>query len=98
MTSRESPHHETSQETQQQLQRRYRWQCRRGASEVEGVLNAYLDHCFLNDSAQQQALFGRLLECSDVDMLEWFIGRSEPADQPLRDFVARMLERVAETD
>ena len=97
MTSRETSH-ETSHETPQQLLRRYRWQCRRGASEVEGVLNAYLDRCFLNDDAEEQALFGRLLECPDVDMLEWFIGRSEPADGQLRGFVARMLERVAATD
>lgn len=84
--------------TAQDLQRRYRWQCRRGASEVEGVLNAYLDRHFLTDSAEEQALFGRLLECADVDMLEWFTGRTLPQEPALREFVARMLERVAATD
>lgn len=84
--------------TQEQLQRRYRWQCRRGASEVEVVLNAYLDRFFLTDSEAQQALFGRLLECEDVDMLDWFTRRSRPEDEALRDFVSGMLDRVAQAD
>ena len=82
-------------QTPEQLQRRYRWQCRRGASEVEGVLNAYLDRFFLADGDAERELFGRLLECHDVDMLDWFTGHSRPEDPALRDFVARLLDRVA---
>lgn len=84
--------------TPEQLQRRYRWQCRRGASEVEVVLNAYLERFFLTDSEVQQALFGRLLECDDVDMLDWFTRRSQPENPQLRDFVTGVLDRVAQTD
>lgn len=91
MTS--SPYPETAD-----LKRRYHWQCRRGASEVEGVLYAYLERFFDSDTPEQRAAFGRLLECHDVDMLDWFTGHSRPQDPELRDFVAGMLRRVADTD
>ncbi|MBL7251221.1 succinate dehydrogenase assembly factor 2 [Alloalcanivorax sp. C16-2] len=91
MTS--SPSSETAD-----LKRRYQWQCRRGASEVEVVLYAYLERFFDHDTAEQRATFGRLLECHDVDMLDWFTGHGEPEDPELREFVAGMLRRVAETN
>ncbi|HCE41068.1 FAD assembly factor SdhE [Alloalcanivorax profundimaris] len=91
MTS--SPSSETAD-----LKRRYQWQCRRGASEVEVVLYAYLERFFEDDTPERRAAFGRLLECHDVDMLDWFTGHGEPEDPELREFVAGMLRRVAETD
>ncbi|MED5388506.1 MAG: succinate dehydrogenase assembly factor 2, partial [Pseudomonadota bacterium] len=42
------------------LKRKYRWQCRRGASEVEMVLYAYLDDHFDNESPEHQAWFPTL--------------------------------------
>ncbi|ARB45221.1 succinate dehydrogenase assembly factor 2 [Alloalcanivorax xenomutans] len=77
------------------LKRRYRWQCRRGASEVEVVLYGYLDHHFEQDSEANRALFPKLLECADVDMLEWFTARSEPQDPELRAYVRHILGLVS---
>ncbi|MGB1466530.1 MAG: succinate dehydrogenase assembly factor 2, partial [Alcanivorax nanhaiticus] len=51
----------------EELKRKYRWQCRRGASEVEVVLYAYLDNHFDDDSAENQGRFERLLACQDAD-------------------------------
>ena len=76
--------------------RRFHWQCRRGASEVEVVLNAYLERFFEVDDEQRRARFARLLECEDVDLLEWFTRRSQPEDPELRAFVAELLDRVAQ--
>lgn len=78
--------------------RRFHWQCRRGASEVEVVLNAYLERFFETDDDQRRARFARLLECHDVDLLEWFTRRSRPEDPELRAFVAELLDRVAQKD
>ncbi|HEX5677074.1 MAG TPA: succinate dehydrogenase assembly factor 2 [Alcanivorax sp.] len=75
--------------------RRFHWQCRRGASEVEVVLNAYLERFFEIDDDQRRARFARLLECEDVDLLEWFTRRSRPQDPELRAFVDELLDRVA---
>lgn len=84
------------QESPQQLQRRYRWQCRRGASEVEVVLNDYLERYFVADDDQDQARFARVLECADVDLLDWFTQRCEPEDPELREYVRKMIRRVAD--
>ncbi|HBY48719.1 MAG TPA: hypothetical protein DEH09_05265, partial [Alcanivorax sp.] len=39
--------------------RRFHWQCRRGASEVEVVLNAYLERFFEVDDDERRARFAR---------------------------------------
>ena len=54
--------------------------------------------CTSRRPASPSAAFGRLLECHDVDMLDWFTGHGQPEDPELREFVAGMLRRVAETD
>lgn len=77
-----------------ELKRRYRWQCRRGASEVEGVLYAYLDHYFDDDTPENQAFFAELLACHDVDMIQWFTRRSEPETPQLRDYVRHVLAKI----
>ena len=46
------------------LKRKYRWQCRRGASEVEVVLYGYLDDHFDAEPAERQAQFATLLAVS----------------------------------
>ena len=79
----------------EELKRKYRWQCRRGASEVEVVLYAYLDNHFDDDSAENQGRFERLLACQDADMFEWFTYRSEPQDDEMREYVKHVLQLVA---
>jgi antitoxin CptB len=81
--------------TPQEQKRRYLWQCRRGMKEVEIVLNGYLERFFDGDDEAQRFQFGRLLECHDADMLEWFMGRGEPEDAALREFVRDLLGRLA---
>jgi antitoxin CptB len=48
------------------------------------------------DDDERRARFARLLECEDVDLLEWFTRRSQPEDPELRAFVAELLDRVAQ--
>lgn len=79
----------------QERKRKYRWQCRRGASEVEVVLYAYLDDHFDTESAERQAQFEQLLTCQDADMFEWFTYRSEPQDPQLKEYVAHVLALVS---
>lgn len=81
--------------TPEELKKRYKWQCRRGLKEVEVVLEPYLDDFFVHDSAEEQALFGRLLECQDADLFEWFTRRSHAQDKELDAFVDSILKRLA---
>lgn len=82
--------------TAEELQKRYRWQCRRGSKEVEIILGDYLEHCFLQDSAEEQALFARLLECQDADLFEWFTLRTTSGDASLDDYIRTLLARLAD--
>ncbi len=77
------------------LKRKYRWQCRRGASEVEVVLYGYLDDHFEAGPDERQAQFATLLACEDADMFEWFTYRSEPADPLLNEYVRHVLGLVS---
>ncbi|EKF73947.1 hypothetical protein A11A3_11337 [Alcanivorax hongdengensis A-11-3] len=79
----------------EERKRKYRWQCRRGASEVEVVLYAYLDDHFDNDTAENQDRFEALLACQDADMFEWFTHRSEPQDAVMREYVRHVLAAVS---
>ena len=65
---------------------------------MEVVLNAYLERFFEIDDDQRRAHFARLLECEDVDLLEWFTRRPQPEDPELRAFVAELPDRVAQKD
>lgn len=82
--------------TPEELKKRYKWQCRRGLKEVEVVLEPYLEEFFVSDSPEEQALFGRLLECQDADLFEWFMRRSHAPDEELDAFVDTLLKRLAD--
>lgn len=79
------------------LKRRLRWQCRRGLGEIEGVLNTYLEQHFDNQSVEHQALFETLLACQDADMLDWFLRRSQPDEEPLKSYVDHVLNAVSQS-
>lgn len=71
-----------------------KWQCRRGIKEVEVVLLPYLETRFAKADARQQALFVRLLDCHDVDLLEWVMRRDLPADPDLAEIIQIILGDV----
>ena len=59
---------------------RLRWRCRRGLLELDLLLQGFLVGRFAKLDATEKALFGELLEHPDPDLLDWVLGRSEPAD------------------
>lgn len=65
--------------------KRLLWQCRRGLNEVEVILLPFLEQHYCNLSQAEQKTFERLLQQTDMDLFEWFTGRSE-ADEA--DFIA----------
>lgn len=66
--------------------------CLRGGGGAQRLPGAF----FEVDDDERRARFARLLECEDVDLLEWFTRRSQPEDPELRAFVAELLDRVAQ--
>ena len=52
-----------------------RWRCRRGARELDTLLNRFLEDHYQSLSPDSQLAFCRLLECQDPDLLDWLMGR-----------------------
>lgn len=84
----------TRQTTAIERKKRYRFHSRRGMKEVEEVLFDYLDRFYDQDDEATQLMFGRLLDCQDVDMFEWFLHRTLPEDADLADYVRQLIQRV----
>ena len=59
---------------------RLRWGCRRGLLELDLILQAFLErHLERLDAGQRQA-FRDLLDVPDPVLLDWVLGKDEPAD------------------
>ena len=69
---------------------RLRWRCRRGLLELDLILQRFLERDFERLDDGQRDLFNELLDFPDPELLDWALGRSEPADPRLRG-VARLL-------
>lgn len=78
----------------EERKKRYRFRSRRGMKEVEEVLFDYFERFYDQDDEPTQLLYGRLLDCNDVDLFDWFIHRNPPDDPVLAPYVAQLLARV----
>ncbi len=63
---------------------RLRWQSRRGLLELDRIFEPFFSRDLSAlDEATITAL-ERLMECQDIEMLDWLLGRSAPQDPQLR--------------
>lgn len=70
---------------------RLRWRARRGMLELDLLLLPFVDSHLASMSKEKQAVFIRLLEQDDPDLLQWFSGTATPDDQALAEMVAAVL-------
>ncbi len=68
----------------QEKRQRLRWQCRRGMLELDLILKAFLDNSYENLTAENQALFERLLNYSDEALYTYLIKRQPTTDRPMQ--------------
>ena len=73
---------------------RLRWRSRRGMLELDLLLLPYYDEVFASLNDEDQAVFVRLLEQDDPDLLAWFSRNAVSDDQALQDMVEAILNRV----
>lgn len=73
---------------------RLRWRCRRGTREMDLLLEKFLDECYGDLTGDQQLVFARLLEESDVHILDWVMGKSQPADTTYRELIKILQARM----
>ena len=71
------------------------WQCRRGMRELDELLINYLKK-HRDMDAREAGSFRLLLACPDTELLEYLMGRQQPADRELSDVVSRIRAAVAD--
>jgi len=57
---------------------RLRWRCRRGIKEMDLILQAFLERKYSSLSLQEKVLFDKILDETDLDIMDWILGRSQP--------------------
>ncbi len=57
---------------------RIRWRCRRGVKELDVLLERFVEECLPKMPREQVRVFDHLLDESDLDLLDWVIGRTLP--------------------
>ena len=62
--------------------------------ELDLLLLPFFDEVFSELNADEQAVFVRLLEQDDPDLLQWFSQKGTSLDLGLQDMVDRILKRV----
>ena len=67
---------------------RIRWRCRRGLLELDLILAGFLERHLARLDAQQLRALDALLDAPDNDLLDWALGRCEPADSRYRPGLA----------
>ena len=69
--------------------KRLRWRCRRGMRELDQLFERWLDTEWRQSSAEERAVFLRLLDSEDDRLWRWFLGH-ETAPDDLQGLVERM--------
>lgn len=70
---------------------RLRWRCRRGAKELDVLLEGFLAGEYARLSAAEKNLFAELLECSDPELTDWLCQGGAPVDEGMAKIVERIL-------
>ncbi|MDX1519857.1 MAG: succinate dehydrogenase assembly factor 2 [Gammaproteobacteria bacterium] len=66
------------------------WRCRRGIREMDLLFSEYVsEHLESLDDAEFRTL-EKLLDEADLDIMNWIMGRSEPASPDYRPIIERM--------
>lgn len=71
-------------------QRRIIYQARRGLKELDFYIDPYVKHHYLSASADEQAVFERLLSYEDPDLLLFFLEQASPEDAEVGKLIEKM--------
>lgn len=70
--------------------KRIRWRCRRGIRELDLLFTRFVDEQLTKLTPSERAVFERLLDENDLDLLLWLTGKQLPEDVRLRRLIGRM--------
>jgi antitoxin CptB len=66
------------------------WRCRRGIREMDLLLETFVQRDYPALNREEQLVFERFLEESDLNILAWVTGRSEPDDPAYGQIINRL--------
>jgi antitoxin CptB len=72
---------------------RLRWRCRRGAKELDLLLNAYLEKRYPHAGGEERAAFERLTAWADPDIMAVVLG-SCPSPDPATSSLVEVLRSL----
>lgn len=67
------------------------YRARRGLKELDFYLDPYVREHYLHASAAEKATFATLVEQEDPDLLDWFMGTSQPQDVKMADLISKII-------
>jgi antitoxin CptB len=67
------------------------WHSRRGMLELDLVLEPFVKNCYRELSADDQAVYRRLLEAEDQQLFDWFLKKSPLPEGELGEMIAKIL-------
>lgn len=74
--------------------RRLRWRARRGLLENDLILTRFLDRHEMTLSDADVVALHRLLDCSDNELMDLILGRSEPQGELAEGSVLSLIQRL----
>ncbi|MGQ4880178.1 succinate dehydrogenase assembly factor 2 [Billgrantia sp. LNSP4103-1] len=76
------------------LRKRLYWHSRRGMWELDLLLIPFLEHCYDQLDAEDQAAYRTLIEGEDQDLFAWLMQREPPA--PSFERIVTLIQQHAE--
>jgi len=68
------------------------WRCRRGIREMDIVLQEFINQSYDTLSDINKKTFSQLLDESDLDILNWIMGKDEPENNEIRQIITLIRE------
>ena len=72
------------------IDKKLRWQCRRGMRELDELLVRYLEDCYPDDSEADKAAFREVLTLADPELNGYLLQRQTPSSET----IARVIQRI----
>ena len=67
-----------------------KWRCRRGTKELDYLLEGYLDKFYLQADKDEQALFIKLLDFQDTQLIWLLLGEYLPGEKGMVELVKKI--------
>ena len=68
---------------------RLRWRCRRGIKEMDLVFQGFLEQEYQQLNEQDKALFEKILDESDLDILDWILGHKDVTNTEYAELIEK---------